>query len=63
MEAATSAASVKFVPVSDIMKTVGWSQEKNLQKCYNKPVQTVLQALVFRMDEDDDNVPYVWLLF
>ena len=59
MEAATSAASVKFVPVSDIMKTVGWSQEKKLQKCYNKPVQTVLQALVFRMDEDDDNVPYV----
>lgn len=36
--AAVSAASAKYVPVSDIMKTAGWSSEKTFQKFYNKPV-------------------------
>ena len=41
--AATSAASVKFVPVSDIITTAGWSNEKTFQTFYKKPIKPVNQ--------------------
>jgi len=36
--ASVLAASAKYVPVNEIMKTAGWSSEKTFQKFYNKPL-------------------------
>ena len=37
--AATSKASEKSVPISEILKTAGWSNVGTFKKFYNKPIQ------------------------
>lgn len=37
--ASTSAASIKFVPLKDIIGMAGWSGEQTFQKYYKKPVK------------------------
>lgn len=36
--ASSSAARAKFVPISDIIETAGWSSDRTFQKYYNKPI-------------------------
>jgi hypothetical protein len=36
--ASTSAASNRNVPISDILSTAGWSNERTFQVHYNKPI-------------------------
>ena len=37
--ASTSKAKAMMVPISDIMKTAGWSQENTFAKFYHKEIQ------------------------
>ena len=52
--AATSFAYEKGVPLKDIIKTAGWSNEKTFAKYYNKPIissETLLQNVILEWIE------------
>jgi len=37
--ASTSVARARYVPLTDIIRTAGWSNDRTFQKYYNKPIQ------------------------
>jgi hypothetical protein len=37
--ASTSAAKMRFVPITEIVARAGWTNEKTFQRFYNKPIQ------------------------